>query len=152
MSEYRNVFDAHVRCVDGAVTLTYPTAAYVLALLDVLEHLAADRYGCPPREPFGEFRAALNTAARELAAASSPAGTCADTSDDEEAVRLVVSASMSTKEAAELLEISTAGVTYAIRRGLLTATKFGNQWAVSAASVAAYRASRTPRRKKGEAA
>jgi len=142
MSEYRNVFDAHVRCVDGAVTLTYPTAVYVVALLDVLEKLAADRYGCPPRPPFGEFRSAINAAARELAAASRPAGACADTSGDDQRPTLVVSASMSTREAAEMLEITPAGVTHLVRRGRLQATKFGNQWAIDAASVAAYRASR----------
>jgi excisionase family DNA binding protein len=137
---------AHVRCVDGAVTLTYPTAVYVVALLDVLERLAADRYGCPPREPFGAFKNTLNTAARELASASRPAGTNAAASDDDEGPTLVVSAPvMSTKEVAELLEISTAGVTYLVRRGLLEATRFGRQWAVSAASVSTYRASRRRR-------
>ena len=49
---------------------------------------------------------------------------------------------MSTKEAAELLEITPAGVTHLVRHGRLAATKFGNQWAISAASVAAYRANR----------
>ena len=61
---------AHVRAVDAAVTLTYPVALYLTALLDVLEKLAADRYGCPPREPFGAFKNMLNAAARELASAS----------------------------------------------------------------------------------
>jgi excisionase family DNA binding protein len=143
---------AHIRCVGGAVTLTYPAAVYLLALVDVLERLAADRYGCPPREPFGAFREALNAAARELAPASRPVGTCAAASHDEAAPKLVVRAPMSTKEAAELLEITPAGVTHLVRRGRLEATKFGNQWAISTTSVEAYRAGRTPRLKKGEAA
>ncbi|HTY35133.1 helix-turn-helix domain-containing protein [Mycobacterium sp.] len=128
----------HIRCVDGALQLTYPTAIYVVALLDVLEKLAADRYGAPPREPFGAVRDALNAAACQLA----PAGTCAAASEGEEAVSMVEGAPMSTREAAELLEISTAGTTYLIRHGRLQATKFGRQWAITGASVAAYRASR----------
>jgi excisionase family DNA binding protein len=143
---------AHIRCVDGAVTLTYPTAVYVVALLDVLERLAADRYGCPPREPFGAFKNAVNTAARELASASRSTATHADASDDEGGPTLVCEPVMSTKEAAAMLSISPARATYLVRRGLLEATRFGRQWAISAASVAAYRASRTPRLKKGEAA
>ena len=145
-------FSARVRCVDGAVALDYAAAVYLLALVDVLERLATSRYGAPPRPPFGEFREALNAAARELASASRPAGICADASDDDEGPTLVVSASMSTKEAAEMLEITPAGVTHLVRHGRLEATKFGRQWAVSAASVAAYRASRTPRLKRGEVA
>ncbi len=136
---------AHVRCVDGVVTLTYPTAVYVVALLDVLEKLAADRYGAPPREPFGAFREALNTAARELAPASSMPPSAGASGDDEGPTLVGNELVMSTKEAAAMLSISPAGVTYLIRRGLLTATRFGRQWAVSADSVAAYRANRRRR-------
>ncbi len=124
------------------VVLDYGAAVYVTACFDVLERLAADRYGVPPREPFGAFKNTLNDAAAELARGSSPVGTCADTSDDGEIRSLVVSASVSTKEAAELLEISTAGVTYLVRRGHLEASRFGRAWAISATSVAAYRAAR----------
>ena len=133
---------AHIRCVNDVVTLDYAAATYALALLDVLERLAADRYGCPPREPFGAFRNALNAAARELASASRPPGTCADTSDGNDEPTLVSELMMSTREAAEMLGITPAGTTYLIRRGLLEATRFGRQWAISAASVAAYRAAR----------
>ncbi|HTX96849.1 MAG TPA: helix-turn-helix domain-containing protein [Mycobacterium sp.] len=133
---------AHVRCGDAVVTLTYPTALYVVALLDVLEKLAADRYGAPPRPPFGAFRNAVNAAARELASASSPAGTCADESGDDDGPTLVCEPVMSTREAAAMLSITPAGARYLIKAGLLAATRLGNQWAVSAASVATYRASR----------
>lgn len=132
-------FPAGVGRVGGAVTLNYPSAVYAVALLDVLEKLARGRYGAPPREPFGQFRSALNTAAAQLAAA----GTCSDTSDGGAGPTLAGNQSvMSTREAAELLEITPAAVTYLVRRRLLEATKFGNQWAISATSVSAYRASR----------
>jgi len=132
---------AHVRCANGAVTLDYGAAVYNLALLDVLAKLAEGRYGAPPRHPFTAFKDALDRAARELAAPG-PAGTCAAASDDDKPPTLVSEPTMSTREAAELLEITTSGVTHLVRHGRLEATRFGRAWAISATSVAAYRASR----------
>jgi excisionase family DNA binding protein len=133
-----------IRCDGGSVALDYASATYLVACLDVLSRLAADRYGRPPRPPFGAFRNALNTAAAELALVS--AGTTnAAASDDAEFPRLVGNEPMSSQEVAAVLEIGESGVRDLCRRGRLQATKFGRAWAVSAASVAAYKASRKRR-------
>jgi excisionase family DNA binding protein len=144
---------AHIRCVGGVVTLDHPTATYIVALLDVCEKLAESRYGTRPKAPFGAVRDALNVAATRAASAVRPPGTCVDARDGDDEPKLVSeNPVMSTKEAAEMLDVTTSGVTHLVRHGRLEATKFGNQWAINAASVAAYRAARTPRLKKGEVA